>query len=110
MRPLNLHSNIKGNKSANMSFAKDSFEGDLYSLGVIALEMITLESIETIYNNLMQEKNIDSLSKMKDAVNYYGEALLAFIKQLLRPRDNIKEVYHEFKDNPPEFEKFESYE
>ena len=42
----------------NMSFSKDNFEGDLYSLGVIALEMVTLNSIEVIYNNLMQEKSI----------------------------------------------------
>lgn len=88
-RPLGGYSNVMNNKSANLSFSKDSYEGDLYSLGVIALEMITLAPIERIYNSMMQEKSLESLD-LREAANNYGEPLIEFIKQLMRPRDNIK--------------------
>lgn len=55
-----MQDSFMGNKS-NMSFTKDQSEGDLYSLGIILLEMITLAPIEKIFKNLMTERTFESL-------------------------------------------------
>lgn len=71
--------------------------------------MVTLAPLDRIFKNINEQKSIDSLEQLKQAKNFYGGQTIAFIKQLLKPTENIKDVFSEFKGDDVEFSKITSY-
>lgn len=74
---------------------------DLYSLGVIALEMMSMQRISTIYEELPGRENKAQLRHTLDGcAKRYGAETAEFVKSLIETSpNNSREAYKRFKNS-----------
>lgn len=104
----------KGNLQTNKSLKMDPLEMEFYSLGVMLLEMLTLQSVQHIDEVLRSRGNWDNITNFRDAADFYGPSLVAIIHFLIDPpKDNsLTRAVQDYKqlveenDDEPDYAKY----
>lgn len=100
--------------NTSKSLYMDPFENDFYSLGVVLLEMLTLQPIESILEDVINDEvDAEYLRKLKKRGFEFEEGdsamrLLSFVKGLLNPKEiqnlsgnrgGLNSLYHAFEES-----------